>query len=191
MAGKRAAILSDQELTLVLTACDATRHPTRNRTIFMLTFKAGLRISEVSKLDWSMVVDASGEIGQVVDVRDQIAKKRGGRAIPMHPLLREALEKLKAGRAVSGPVILSERGGRMTPVSLCNALAALFKAAGLKGASSHSGRRTFVTRAARAVGRVGGSLRDVQRLAGHAGLKTTSIYIEDNSEAQQRLVRLI
>ena len=191
MAGKRAAILSDQELSKVLSACDATRHPDRNKTIFALTFKAGLRISEVSKLDWSMVLDASGQIGPVVNVLDQIAKKRGGRVIPMHPLLRDALERLKAGRDVTGPVIQSERGGAMRPVALCNALSGLFKKAGLSGASSHSGRRTFITKAARAVGRVGGSLRDVQRLAGHADLKTTSIYIEDNSDAQQRLVRML
>lgn len=191
MPGKRAAILSDQELSAALSACDTTRHPARNKTIFALTFKAGLRISEVSKLDWSMVLDASGEIGPVVNVLDRIAKKRGGRVIPMHPQLREALERLKAGRNAVGPVIQSERGGGMSPVALCNALSGLFKRAGLNGASSHSGRRTFITKAAQAVGRVGGSLRDVQRLAGHADLKTTSIYIEDNSEAQQRLVRLI
>jgi integrase len=37
----------------------------------------------------------------------------------------------------------------------------------------------------------GGSLRDVQMLAGHTNLRTTQRYIEANPEAQVRIVELI
>ena len=59
---------------------------------------------------------------------------------------------------------------------------------GFTGVSSHSGRRTFVTKAARSVFGVGGSLRDVQYLAGHASLQMTQRYVDCNPEAQRKLV---
>jgi integrase len=61
----------------------------------------------------------------------------------------------------------------------------------LAGCSSHSGRRTFITRAARLVHKAGGSLRDVQLLAGHRSIQTTQRYIDGDSDAQRRLVSLI
>jgi len=61
----------------------------------------------------------------------------------------------------------------------------------LKGASSHSGRRTFVTKLAKKAVEAGGSLRDVQQLAGHASLQTTQRYIEGNSDAKRRMIDLI
>jgi integrase len=79
----------------------------------------------------------------------------------------------------------------MTPVSIVNWFANAYAAIGLTGCSSHSGRRTFVTRAARLVHKAGGSLRDVQLLAGHASITTTQRYIDGDSDAQRKLVALI
>jgi integrase/recombinase XerD len=66
-----------------------------------------------------------------------------------------------------------------------------YRKLGFVGCSSHSGRRSFITQAARKVSLVGGSLRDVQALAGHASLTTTSRYIEMDAEAQSKLVNII
>jgi integrase/recombinase XerD len=62
---------------------------------------------------------------------------------------------------------------------------------GLDGCSSHSGRRTFITTAARKAHKAGGSLRDVQLLAGHKSLSVTQGYIDGDTEAQRRLVALL
>ena len=62
---------------------------------------------------------------------------------------------------------------------------------GLLGCSSHSGRRTFITNAARKIGTVGGSLRDVQMLAGHSSLAVTQRYIDGDSEARKKIVDLV
>ena len=61
----------------------------------------------------------------------------------------------------------------------------------IEGASSHSGRRTFVTNAARKISMAGGTIRDVQALARHANLATTQRYIETNSAAQRAVVDLL
>src|SRR5204862_692471 len=126
-----------------------SRHPLRNAVIVLLSAKAGLRAAEVANLTWDMLVDATGEIGGLIELHDTAAKKRSGRSIPIHPDLAVALE---AWRLVSPPsdyVIASERGGPMTPLSIVVWFNRAFKNIGLKGCSSHSGRRTFVTRAAR------------------------------------------
>jgi integrase/recombinase XerD len=65
------------------------------------------------------------------------------------------------------------------------------KTIGLTGCSSHSGRRTFVTRAARLVHNAVGSLRDVQLLAGHRSIQTTQRYIDGDTDAQRKLVAMI
>ncbi len=67
----------------------------------------------------------------------------------------------------------------------------LYGGLGLVGCSSHSGRRTFITRAARKIVEAGGSLRDVQQLAGHASLATTERYIEGDADAKRRVVAMI
>ncbi len=113
----------------------------------------------------------------------------------MHPALREVLGALQAARDEKArpdlPVIHSERGKGMSAASVAVWFHRLYRDLGLSGCSSHSGRRTFITRAAQKIVEAGGSLRDVQQLAGHANLGTTQRYIEGSTEAKRRVVALI
>ena len=79
----------------------------------------------------------------------------------------------------------------MTARSIVNWFARVYAELELAGCSSHSGRRTFITAAARALPRTGGSLRDVQLLAGHRSIETTQGYIDGDTDAQRRLIALI
>ena len=115
--------------------------------------------------------------------------------IPMHPDLKAALVALLQERGdkvrADLPVIHSERNRGLSAGAVAVWFYRLYTGLGMIGCSSHSGRRTFITRAARKIGEAGGSLRDVQMLAGHANLGTTSRYIEHDAEAQKKVVSLI
>jgi integrase len=192
MAGKQTKVLSDQHVNQLLSYARTSRYPKRNRVIVLLSVKAGMRAGEIAQLTWPMVLAASGDVANLIEIEDRIAKKRSGRRIPMHTLLRAALISLLRESGGEGPVARSERGGgAMTPISVVNWFAKAYQALGLDGCSSHSGRRTFITRAARVVHKAGGSLRDVQLLAGHQSITTTQRYIDGDSDAQRKLVALI
>jgi integrase/recombinase XerD len=139
-----------------------------------------------------MVVDPSGEVATALELQDCASKKGSGRVIPMQPQLRDALMQLRAQSInTDGTVIQSQRGGAMRPIAIVCWFAKAYRAIGLANCSSHSGRRTFITRAARLVHRMGGSLRDVQVLAGHRSLLTTQRYIDGDTDSQRQLVALI
>ena len=191
MSGRQAKTLSAADVNDLLVFASCTRNPLRNRVIVLLSAKAGLRANEIANLTWDMVLGPTGQISGIIELRDYAAKKRSGRVIPIHRELGAALADLRRIAAASYYVLTSERRAAMTPSSIVVWFNRAFRSVGLKGCSSHSGRRTFVTRAARLVHKAGGSLRDVQLLAGHRSIQTTQRYIDGDSDAQRRLVALI
>jgi integrase len=194
--GKQAKMLTPKQETAVLTYLQTRRYPVRDRVMFLLSIKAGLRATEIACLTWGMVTDADGQVAEVLALPNTASKGRGGgRVIPLNWLLRQAVVELHhlCGDAVhpERPVVSSERGGPLTASSVTKWFFHLFRDVGMTGCSSHSGRRTFITRAARKVSEVGGSVRDVQQLAGHASLQTTQRYIEGDTDAKRKLVQLL
>jgi integrase len=191
VSGKQAKILSEDDLQDLLVYASATRNPLRNQVVVLLSAKAGLRAGEIANLTWDMVLDPSGAISLVIELRDHAAKKGSGRLIPMDRGLRHALASWRSVTRGTGPVVRFERGCAMAPLSIVVWFARAYRAVGLEGCSSHSGRRTFITRAARLVHKAGGSLRDVQLLAGHRSIQTTQRYIDGDTDAQRKLVSLL
>lgn len=191
MPGRQAKLLSPTTLRQALRAIDRQADPPRGRAILMLSLRAGLRAAEIAGLEWEMVMDANGRLGGPLAVPDRIAKKGGGRRVPLHPELKAALQVLARRGPRTGPVIVSARGGRLRPNSIVNWFVALYAEIGAEGCSSHSGRRTFITHAARNAHRAGASLRDVQLLAGHRSIEVTQAYIEGDTDAQRRLVSIL
>jgi integrase len=191
MLGRQAKVLSESQVAALLAYAERSRNPVRNRVIVLLSVKAGLRASEIAKLTWDMVLDCGGHVGPIVELHDSAAKSRSGRRIPVHFDLRIAVVALHSVSPHPGPVIRSQRGGAMTAVSIVNWFATAYRAIGVAGCSSHSGRRTFITRAARLVHKAGGSLRDVQLLAGHRSIQTTQRYIDGDTDVQRMLVSMI
>ena len=196
MLGRQAKTLSPAMLRRALSEVRRGSWPARDQTIILLSAYAGLRASEIAGLRWSMVLRPDGRIGELIELEAAISKYASGRRIPLHGELKTALQRLQhelptQARAPTSPVILSYRGGSMRPNSIVNWFTALYRTLGLEGCSSHSGRRTFITAAARKAHKAGGSLRDVQLLAGHRSIETTQGYIDGDTDAQRRLVALI
>ena len=191
MPGRQAKTLSSADVNDLLVFASCTRNPQRNRVIVLLSTKAGLRAGEIANLTWAMVLGPTGEIGGIIELHDTAAKRGSGRVIPIHRELGAALADLRRVAAPSDYVVTSERQAAMTPSSIVVWFNRAFRSVGLKGCSSHSGRRTFVTRAARLVHKAGGSLHDVQLLAGYRSIQTKQRYIDGDSDAQRKLVALI
>ena len=197
--GKQAKIFTDAQLRSILRHVDDRRgrYPERDRVMVLLSAKAGLRAKEISSLTWAMITDADGVLADALHLPNIASKGgkngKGGRTIPLHPDLHAALAVLMSTRTVAPTdhVIHSERGRSYGPTAIAVWFHRIYHELGLDGASSHSGRRTFITRAVRKITEAGGSLRDVQQLAGHTSLATTQRYIEGDSDAKRKVISLI
>jgi integrase/recombinase XerC len=191
--GGPAKVLEVAHVRRLLSHVQNTRNAERNNVMVLLSFKAGLRAGEIAGLDWRMLLRPDGRLSKQLSIDHRIAKNGSGRRIPISPELRAALVRLRrhCAHPLTGPVIRSERGAHMTPRGVVNWFRQMYAELGMAGCSSHSGRRTFITRSARLLIKTGGSLRDVQELAGHRSLTTTERYIEGDRDAQRRLMRLI
>src|SRR5437588_8204413 len=163
MQGKQAKIVSPIQERAILGYLVTTRYPARDRVMFLLSMKAGLRAKEMAALTWAMVTDAEGQVAEVLHVPFRASKgKTGGRTIPLHPDLQAALVTLQTARGDMAtperPILFSERGGGLSAATVRLWLHRLYTSLKLDGCSSHSGRRTFTTRAARSVSQVGAVL---------------------------------
>lgn len=194
MLGKQAKVLSETQVQELLTyIAHHTKTPLRNTVMILLSYKAGLRAKEISALRWSMLIDSQGHLLDTMTLPNSASNGNSGRSIPLHPDLRLKLLALKYQEHVLpyDPVIRSTHKGPMTAPSIVNWFWQIYRHLGFDGCSSHSGRRTFITRAARKISEAGGSLRDVQQLAGHSNLATTQRYIDGDEVAKRKVVNLI
>ena len=190
--GKQAKTLNKAQIEMISTYLRNKRNGLRNQTIFLLSVRAGLRAKEIAGLTWEMVLTPTGDISDCIHLTNRASKgKSGGRIIPMHNSIRSNLEVLIDRLGPDGFVIRSERSKSVAPQMIVNLFRGWYSELGLAGCSSHSGRRTFLTTTAQKINLVGGSLRDVQSLAGHKSLQTTQRYIDINSDAQRNVVALL
>ena len=195
--GKQAKVVSKQQVSAMRLYLRGRRNGLRNETIFLLSVKAGLRAKEIAALEWSMVLDASGAIGGSINLTNRASKGQSGRVIPLHRDIRDNLEQMldeisdRDCFSSSSRVVVSERSREVSSHVVVNMFRVWYRDLGLDGCSSHSGRRTFITNTARLISTVGGSLRDVQMMAGHASLVMTQTYIEADSKSQSKVVGLL
>jgi hypothetical protein len=99
----------------------------------------GLTLAKKSYSRIPVILTAA--VATTIELPDYAAKKGSGRKVPLHGDLHRALTQLRAATQGSGPVVVSERGSSMTPLSVVIWFANAYRLIGLDGCSSHSGPR--------------------------------------------------
>ena len=180
---KQAKILTPKQQELALSYLERMRYPLRNKIIFMLSYKAGLRAKEIANLSWLMVCDSEGNLSREINLINKASKGKQS----------ELLSKQQKDEHfnLTNRIITTERDNKTSPQAIVNFFYNLYKEIGFEGCSSHSGRRTFITTAAKNISLAGGTLNDIRMLAGHFTLATTQRYIEYNTDAQKKIIEMV
>lgn len=189
---KQAKLLTENEFKRLNAIVDSLRYSTRNHTAVALSFYAGLRACEIAALKVGDVYDAQGTPKDTVYLSAAQTKGSESGTVMVNKRLRIQLQRYAAAcpqimRNAAGPLIGSAKGGHFSPQTIVNLFQRLYRLAGIAGASSHSGRRQFVTELADK----GVNARVVQALARHKHLSTTQRYIDLNESKLRKAVELV
>jgi integrase/recombinase XerD len=187
----QAKTLTKDELARVLDYIDTRRFAPRNRAMMLLTHLAGLRIGEVACLRWSDVINLDGAVKDEIRLLPDMTKGRHARTVFVKIRLREELQAYAAQvKCVdrSYPFFASQKSVKagFGANSLAQTFALLYAGAGLEGASSHSGRRTFLTNLANK----GTAIHILKTLAGHRSISTTAAYLYSSPSQLKAAVEL-
>jgi integrase/recombinase XerD len=189
----QAKTLSDKELKIVLATIATKRHHARNRAMLLMSVWSGMRVGEIAALRLNDVVAPDGNIRDQINLSVEQTKGHRGRVVMVSDRLRKEL-RTYADLAHSKhdvddrPFFYSQRTrGGFSANTLCQHFAAMYRDAGIDGAKSHSGRRTFITTLANK----GVGVRVLMALAGHRNMGTTQRYIDLNDEMMKVAVNLL
>lgn len=189
---KQAKTLTQQELRRVLDYIATRKHSLRNRALVMTTFLSGVRVGELANLKYKDVVDADGNIRNEIRLSAEQTKGNQARVVFVSDKLRKELEqyaRLYQPKNINCKFFYSQKtdSDGFSPNTLTQFFHYLYKHSGVDGASSHSGRRTFITNLANK----GISVRVLASLAGHKNISTTQCYIDVNDDMKRKAVELV
>lgn len=189
---KQAKLLSDAEFKRLTAVINSIRYPERNHTIVALSFYAGLRACEIAALRVCDVINSDGKVKDTIYLSAAQTKGSENTTILVNTKLQKQLYKyLKIHTELlekpNSALIFSAKGTGFSAQTIVNLFKRLYRLAGIEGASSHSGRRQFVTNLADQ----GINVRLVQALARHKHLSTTQRYIDLNENTLRAAVELV
>ena len=186
---KQARTLTDKQLKQVLAHCSTRKHAARDRAIVLVSFLAGLRAKEIAALTVANVLDDEGKVRAEFILSPQQTKGRKARRVFVNARLQRELAaylKVVKLRAICPALFQSQKGDAFSANTMCQLLLRIYDEAGIADATSHSGRRTFITNlAAKGIG-----VRVLAELAAHSSIATTQRYIDVNDEQLRSAVEL-
>ena len=200
-AMSQARVLTEKEIRKVLNFCNSQPHSARNKAMLLCTHMAGMRVGEVAALRICDVLALDGTVKEEIALSASQTKGDKARTVLVPKKLRDELTSYlqqRFGLANLQAVTQTDTQRALFPTqknpkrgfsanTLCQLFHKLYKDAHMSGATSHSGRRTFITKLAdKGVG-----VRVLMALAGHKSIATTQRYIELNPTIMKAAVELI
>jgi len=187
----QAKTLTATDIEQLLNYINTRKYAARNRSMMLLTHWAGFRIGEVACLRWSDVTNSDGQVKDEIRLLPDMTKGRHARTVFVSAKLRAELQAYAdQAKCVerSYPFFASQKSVRagFSANSLSQTFALLYAGAGLEGASSHSGRRTFLTNLANK----GTAIHLLKTLAGHRSIQTTATYLYSSPSQLRAVVEL-
>ena len=188
---KQAKTLKPKDLKVVLTYIATRRHAVRDRAIVIASFLSGMRAHELASLRLGDVISEDGRLRDEIALDASQTKGRHARRVFVNAKLKKELGSyIKiacVGSIPSDPLFRSQKRRSFNANTMCQLFLNIYAACGIKGASSHSGRRTFITNLAnKSV-----SVRVLAVLAGHSSISTTQRYIDVNDQQLRNAVELV
>lgn len=182
----QAKTLNKEELKQILQTIKGGNHARRNTLIVIMSNYLGLRSKELASLKIKDVIDndqpkavlrliaayTKGNKHRDVSLENKMVST----AIKIYITERKEQDGLTFN--VDAPLFRSQKGTAFSPNAMVRVLCDIYKASGIKDASSHTGRRTLITKLAYA----GIDLNSIRQIAGHSSISTTQRYIDDNPQ---------
>jgi integrase/recombinase XerD len=188
----QAKTLTPQELRRVLDHIATRPHAARNRAMLLITHWSGMRVGEVAALRVSDVIDAQGSVRNEIRLDAEQTKGKHARVVFVNEKLRKEIAKYIEQRAPTNQdqkLFYTQKRMRegFTANTLCQHFHHLYRSAGIEGASSHSGRRSFAT----AMASQGVGVRVLMRALGHRNISSTILYVDASDDMLRRAVELV
>lgn len=186
---KQAKTLTAQELRQALGQAALSRHAQRDKAMLNLSHGSGMRVGEIAALRVGDVLNADGSVKNEFRLAAHQTKGAVGRTVFVSERLQKELAlyaRTLQRKGVADPFFPTQKRTSFSANSLTQHFIVLYQRAGLDGATSHSGRRTFIT----SLASQGVSVRVLAALAGHRSIQTTQRYIDVNDNMLRNAVEL-
>ena len=188
---KQAKVLSDKELNKLFKVCELTSYPSRNRLIVAFSFFAGLRAIEIANLKISDVFGTDDTVNDTIVLSAEQTKGSESNVLHIGKKLQREIQSF----VTQYPHITRNRESRLfrtqrgvfSSQSIQNLFSQLYQLANIPNASSHSGRRSFITN----LSEKGISTRVIQELARHSSMVTTQRYIDVSDDKLKNAVNIL
>jgi len=167
-----------------------SRYPLRNSTILLFTHLCGLRVGEVASLRFNEVSDGSDTVRDEMTLDAARTKSKRARKIFLSKPMQRQLQAYVSSvtkRPQHGYLFSTQKSARFSVNTAVQHLQRLYARAGIAGATSHSGRRTWLT----TLSQKGVSVFVLADMAGHRSIQTTQLYVTVNDEMKRNAGELI
>jgi len=182
----QARTLNDQEFNWLLEQIEHRPHARRNIMMLKLLHGAGLRVGELAALMVADVVNVNGIIRDQMILKPHQTKGDQQRMVYLNEKLKSDLAEYVINADRSAYLFASQKRDHFTANTLQAVITSLYIRVGFNDCSSHTGRRSFITKLASA----GVGARVLQELAGHRNLATTQRYIDVTENMKKLAVEL-